>query len=143
MVLLVVGWAGALSIFDITTRRLPNALTLGGSVIVLASAVGVGRGVPALLGGVALCAVYLIVHLANPRALGGGDVKLAFALGGLTGALGPPVWVIAAVGAPLLTAAAGVVALGLRLAGRNSAATLPHGPSMCAASLLAAALAAL
>ena len=46
--------------------------------------------------------------------------------------------VLAALGAPVLTAVAGTVALVLRR-GR----TVPHGPSMCAASLIAAALAVL
>jgi leader peptidase (prepilin peptidase)/N-methyltransferase len=141
VVLIVVGWAGVLSAFDLTSRRLPNALTLGGAAVILAGAIGFGRGVPALLGAAALGALYLVVHLVNPRGLGGGDVKLAFAVGGLTGALGLSVWVLATLGAPLLTAAAGVVALMSRPAGGRSGAMLPHGPSMCAASLAAAALA--
>ena len=142
-VLTVVGWAGTLSAFDLTRRRLPNALTLGGAAVILAGAIGSGRGVPALLGAAALGGLYLVVHLSNPCGLGAGDVKLAFAVGGLTGALGLPVWALAALGAPLLTAAAGVVAVTIRLAGGQSGATLPHGPSMCAASLAAAALAVL
>ncbi len=143
VVLAVLGWAAALSAFDLTSRRLPNVLTLGGAAVILAGAAGAGRGLTALLGAAALGGLYLLVHLADPAALGGGDVKLAFALGGLTGALGLPVWSLAALAAPLLTAVGGVLALVLRLAGRCSAATLPHGPSMCAASLAAAALAVL
>ncbi len=139
----IVGWAGALSVFDLTSRRLPNALTIGGAAAIMVGAAGAGRGLPALLGAAALAGLYLLVHLADPAALGGGDVKLAIALGGLTGALGLPVWSLAAIAAPLLTSVAGVAALVLRLAGRCSAATLPHGPSMCAASLGAAALAVL
>lgn len=142
-VLSVVGWAAVLSVFDLTSRRLPNALTLGGAAAILAGSRGFGRGTPALAGAAALGGLYLVVHLADPGGLGGGDVKLAFAVGGLTGALGLPVWALAALGAPLLTAAAGVVTLMIRLAGGRSWATLPHGPSMCAASLAAAALAVL
>jgi len=160
---LIVGWAGALSVFDLVWHRLPNALTIGGSVLLLAGAACVGRGVPALAGATALGVLYLTVHLADPAALGGGDVKLAVALGGLTGALGLPVWILAALGAPLLTAAAGALVLTARLAGRGTATALaprcstmlprcsmmlprcsmmlPHGPSMCLASLAAAALA--
>jgi leader peptidase (prepilin peptidase)/N-methyltransferase len=152
---LIVGWAGALSVFDLIWRRLPNALTIGGAAVVLAGAVCCGRGVPALVGATALGVLYLAVHLADPAALGGGDVKLAFALGGLTGGLGLPVWILAALGAPLLTAAAGALVLTARLAGRGAATTLPRGPmmlprgpmmlphgaSMCIASLAAAALA--
>jgi leader peptidase (prepilin peptidase)/N-methyltransferase len=142
-VLSVLGWAGALTVFDLAQRRLPNVLTLGGAAVILAGAACAGRGMPALLGAAALAGPYLVVHLADPAALGGGDVKLAFAVGGLTGALGLPVWALAAIGAPLLTAAAGVVLAVGRLVGRSSAATLPHGPSLCAASLAAAALAVL
>ena len=136
----VVAWAVALSVCDLAVRRLPNALTLGGAAVILTLATAAGRGVPAMAGALALGALYLLVHLADPAALGGGDVKLAFALGGLTGALGLPVWSLAALGAPLLTSALGLLAVALRLAGRCSAATLPHGPSMCAASMAAAAL---
>ena len=148
--MLIVGWAGALSVFDLLWRRLPNALTIGGAVLFLAGAAYCGRGVPALAGATTLGVLYLAVHVADPSALGGGDVKLAVALGGLTGALGLPVWILAALGAPLLTAAAGVLVLTARLAARLAATatlmpprgllTLPHGPSMCVASLAAAAL---
>ena len=143
VVLAVLGWAAVLSAFDLTSRRLPNVLTLGGAAVILAGTIGFGRGVPALLGAAALGGRYLVVLLANPRGLGGGDVKLAFAVGGLTGAFGLPVWALAALGAPLMTAAAGLVALMIRLAGGRSGVTLPHGLSMCAASLAAAALAVL
>ena len=137
-VVAVVVWAVALSAIDLRERRLPNPLTLSGTVLILLGAALCGRGLPAILGAAALGGLYLAVHLADPAALGGGDVKLALALGALTGALGTPVWVLAALGAPVLTAAAGTVALVLR---RGRA--VPHGPSMCAASLVAAALAVL
>lgn len=139
-VLVIVAWAAALSLFDIAWRRLPNVLTLGGAAAILAAALGGGRGLPALLGAASLGTLYLVVHLINPAGLGGGDVKLAVAVGGLTGALGLPVWVLAAFGAPLLTAGLGLVVLVLR---RSTAMALPHGPSMCFASLAAAALAVL
>lgn len=134
----VVLWAAALSVVDLRHRRLPNVLTLpGGALILLAAAVS-GHGFSALLGGGVLGGLYLAIHLADPAGLGGGDVKLAVALGGLTGALGMPVWLLAALGAPMLTAATGTISM-LRRRGQ----VVPHGPSMCAASLLAAALAVL
>lgn len=132
----VLGWALALSVVDLKQHRLPNVLTVSGALLVLAGAGVCGRGVPALLGAATLGGLYLAVHLGLPAALGAGDVKLAFGLGALTGALGAPVWILAALGAPLLTAIGGTVAL-LRCGHR----TVPHGPSMCAASLLAAAMA--
>lgn len=127
-------WSVALTIKDVRERRLPNSLTLPGAAVVVAVATLAGRGGPAIAGGLGLAAIYLIVHLLAPAGMGGGDVKLAVGLGALTGAFGTAVWTLAALGAPLLTAGLGVVAAG-RLA------TLPHGPSMCAASLAATALA--
>ncbi|MGA8546637.1 MAG: prepilin peptidase, partial [Mycobacterium sp.] len=64
--------------------------------------------------------------------------KLALGLGGLTGCFGGDVWLLAAVGAPLLTGVIGVLA---RLGW--SAKTVPHGPSMCAVSAAALGLAQL
>lgn len=134
----VVLWATALSVVDTRRRRLPNPLTITGAASILLGAAACGRGLPALLGAAALGGTYLVIHLVDPAGLGGGDVKLAVGLGALTGALGSGVWMLAALGAPMLTAVLGTVAA---LRGRGPA--VPHGPSMCAASLLAAALAVL
>ena len=67
--------------------------------------------------------------------MGAGDVKLALGLGALTGCFGADVWLLAALVAPLLTAVAGLIGwLGW------SAATVPHGPSMCVVSAVAVGL---
>lgn len=134
----VVIWSTALCVVDLRQRRLPNWLTLPGAGMILIAALVAGRGGAAMLGGGLLCGLYLVIHLADPGGLGGGDVKLAVGLGALTGALGDAVWVLAAVGAPILTAAAGVVSLS-----RGRGGAVPHGPSMVLASLTAAALAVL
>jgi leader peptidase (prepilin peptidase)/N-methyltransferase len=76
------------------------------------------------------------VHLLAPAAMGAGDVKLALGMGALTGCFGADVWLLAAIGAPLLTVVIGTVA---RICW--SARTVPHGPSMCAASVAAMGLA--
>ena len=132
----VIAWAAALTLVDLRVRRLPNALTLTGAVVILAGAAATGRGTPALMGGLALGGLYLVVHLADPSSMGAGDVKLALALGALTGAFGLAVWTLAALAAPMLTAILGVIALV-----RRHRIPLPHGPSMCVASLVSAALA--
>jgi leader peptidase (prepilin peptidase) / N-methyltransferase len=134
----VLAWLTALSVFDIRERRLPNWLTLPGAVVVLAVAAAAGRGVPAVLGAVGLAGLYLVVHLVAPAAMGAGDVKLAMGVGALTGAFGYDVWVLAAISAPLLTAIWALVALS-----RRSSSTVPHGPSMCIATLAASAFAML
>jgi leader peptidase (prepilin peptidase)/N-methyltransferase len=131
-------WSGILIYFDITRRRLPNALTLPGALVALVVATCCGRGVAAVTGAAALAGIYLFVHLAVPAAMGAGDVKLAIATGACTGVWGMPVWALAALGAPVLTAVLGVVWLL-----RGAEGPLPHGPSMCIASLSAAALAAI
>lgn len=128
-------WATALILSDVRYRRLPNVLTLPGAVVILAVAAWCGRGMPALAGALGLAGLYLVVHLVIPAGLGAGDVKLALGVGGLTGAFGPDVWLLAALAAPVLTAMLAAV-----LAVRDPTATVPHGPSMCVASLAAAAL---
>ncbi len=131
---MVAAWLIALSCYDIRQRRLPNRLTLPGAAVILIGAALAGRGVAALLGALALAAVYLAVHLVAPTAMGGGDVKLAVGVGGLSGCFGVQAWFLAALGAPLLTAAVGLL---WRLR------AVPHGPSMCLATAGAAALAML
>ena len=50
----VVMWAMVLSAVDLRQRRLPNLLTLTGTVVILLGAVLCGRGLPAVLGAAAL-----------------------------------------------------------------------------------------
>jgi len=134
----VLVWLAALSVYDVRQRRLPNWLTMPGAAAVLVVAAVHGRGVPALLGAAALFAVYAVVHLMSPTAMGAGDVKLAIGIGGLTAAFGSDVWLLAALGAPVLTAGWALVTLV-----RRSEQTVPHGPSMCLTAVMATALAVL
>lgn len=127
-------WLAALTVYDLRWRRLPNWLTLPGAAVILVGAVLAGRGAPAALGAAALFALYAATHLLAPAAMGAGDVKLALGVGGLTGAFGADVWLLAALAAPLLTAVWALVALTWRVR------TVPHGPSMCLASAAAVAL---
>jgi leader peptidase (prepilin peptidase)/N-methyltransferase len=128
-------WMGVLTGYDFRQRRLPNWLTLPGFAVIMLVAAGSGRGPAAALGAGLLATVYLLVHAVAPTALGAGDVKLALGLGALTGCFGGDVWLLAAIGAPLLTVIIGVVA---RLGW--SVTTVPHGPSMCLASTAALGL---
>jgi leader peptidase (prepilin peptidase)/N-methyltransferase len=134
----VLVWLAALAVYDVRERRLPNYLTLTGAAVILAAAAISGRGVPAVAGAAALFGPYLVVHLVAPKAMGGGDVKLAIGVGALTGSFGIDVWSLAALGAPLLSAALALVALV-----RRAGPTVPHGPSMCTATALAVGLALL
>ena len=131
-------WMSLLTGYDMRQRRLPNWLTVPGFAVIMLAAAGSGRGPAAALGASLLAAVYLVIHAVAPAAMGAGDVKLALGLGALTGCFGGYVWLLAAIGAPLLTAVIGLVA---RFGW--SATTVPHGPSMCAASAAALGLAVL
>ena len=133
---LLLGWTLALSVVDIRAHRLPNVLTLPGAAIILAVCALCGRWSEAATGGVALAGRYCVVHLANPASMGAGDVKLALGLGALTAACGPQTWLLGALGAPIVTAVVGVASLA-----RGRGGAVPHGPSMCVASLVAVAVA--
>lgn len=137
-------WCAVLGAIDMRCHRLPNVLTVPGAVAVLAYGFGSGRLPLAALGAALLAIPYLLVHLAAPAALGAGDVKLAIGLGAATALGGAHAWVWAAVGAPVLTALAGVAAiLAQTLRPRDSPrsrampGTIAHGPAMCLASVLA------
>lgn len=132
----VLAWLVALSVFDIRSRRLPNFLTLPGAAVMLLGATVLGRGGAAVLGAVALFAVYLVVHMIAPSGMGAGDVKLAIGVGALTGTFGMDVWALSALAAPMLTAGWAVV-----VTLRRTASTVPHGPSMCLAAAVATSLA--
>lgn len=133
----VLVWLAVLSGCDVRRRRLPNALTLPGAAVILLAATLAGRGWPALAGGTALTAIYLLVHALAPAGMGAGDVKLAIGLGALAGCFGAGVWFLAALAAPLLTVAC---ALTGRLCGGAGDGSLPHGPSMCVATAAAIGL---
>ncbi|MBY0441130.1 MAG: A24 family peptidase [Mycobacteriaceae bacterium] len=122
-------WMGALSVYDVRQRRLPNWLTLPGGVVILLGGLVTGHCLAALAGAAALAGMYLLVHLMAPAALGAGDVKLAVGLGGLTGCFGVAAWLAAALAAALLTAG---WATAVRV--RTGAASVPHGVSLCVGS---------
>jgi leader peptidase (prepilin peptidase)/N-methyltransferase len=137
----VLVWFTALSVYDVREQRLPNVLTLPGAVVVLAAAAAAERGPAALVGAAALAGCYLVVHLVAPAGLGAGDVKLAVGVGGLAGAFGPDVWLLAALTAPLLTALWAIGSAVRRGSRLRRGAGVPHGPAMCVATAAAVALA--
>ncbi|OYD69927.1 prepilin peptidase [Rhodococcus sp. OK302] len=129
--LVLVWWCVAVSTVDVAVRRLPNSFTLPAYLVVLAGAAFTGTLSAAVVGSVMLAGMHLVMHVVSSTSLGAGDVKLALPLGAITGLAGAPVWLSAALLAPLFTlVVAGVLARRSRL---------PHGPSMCAAALLALA----
>lgn len=88
-----------LALVDRAVHRLPDVLTLplaAGAAALLGLAALLPRSAGswrlALLGGGALGAAYLVLHLINPAGMGFGDVKLALSLGVALGWYGWGVW---------------------------------------------------
>ncbi|MFJ3974938.1 prepilin peptidase [Streptomyces sp. NPDC090021] len=88
-----------LTLVDRAVHRLPDVLTLplaAGAAALLGMAAllpgSAGSWRLALLGGGALGAAYLVLHLINPAGMGLGDVKLALSLGVALGWYGWGVW---------------------------------------------------
>ncbi|MCM6776825.1 A24 family peptidase [Nocardia sp. CDC159] len=133
-------WCTTLSLIDLRTRRLPDSLTLPGGFAVLGFALFTDRFSVAVTGALLLVVPYLLVHLAAPAAFGAGDVKLAAGLGAAAACGGAHAWTWAALAAPMLTAVGGGAAALLR-AYRSHAPSantaVPHGPSMCFATVAA------
>ncbi|OEV04767.1 prepilin peptidase [Streptomyces oceani] len=139
--LLAVPIALLLAAVDRAVNRLPDVLTLplaAGTTLLLGVAAllpGAGGDWPrALLGGVALAAVYFVLFLISPSGMGFGDVKLALALGVALAWYG---WEVLLAGAFLgfaLLACYGGVLLATGRAERGAA--LPFGPFMVLGALV-------
>jgi len=141
------GFLGALGValaaIDIAVQRLPDPLTLPAYPILiglLAAAAIAGHDaaalVRALLGGLALSGSYLLLALARPGQLGGGDIKLAGLAGLALGWLG---WSTLVTGAALgfvLAAIVGLVLLAARRVRLDSA--ISFGPFLLGGAMLAA-----
>lgn len=143
---LVVMAAGtAISIVDLREKRIPNRMLLVASPIVVAL-LGAGllvRGEPqrllaALGGAAALFALFLVIALAVPAAMGMGDVKLAALLGAALGAAGWMAWLAGLLAAFLIGGIVAIVALASRRVGLRG--SIPFGPWMVAGALVGLAL---
>ncbi|QKW34169.1 prepilin peptidase [Actinomadura sp. NAK00032] len=130
-----------LAVIDTAVKRLPNAITLPSYPIgltLLAAAApftpgGAARLAHALAGMTVLWAVYFVQHALAPRAMGGGDVKLAGVLGLYLGWLGEAAWVTGVVAGLLYGGLYSATWLLLGRAGRKD--ELPFGPFMLAGAL--------
>lgn len=94
--------------------------------------------VPALVGMAALCVLYVVLFLINPRGIGLGDVKLAGPLGAYLGWLGGDTWLVGAFLGVLFGGLFAVSLLVLRKATAKSA--IPFGPFMIAGTVVAVLL---
>lgn len=124
-----------LTVIDLDTHRLPNAIVLPGYLVVggaLIAACLLGAPWSALLraatGMLLLFAFYFLLRVIRPGAMGGGDVKLAGLLGLLLGWAGWSSLVVGAFAGFLLGGVFGAILLVARRADRRTA--IPFGPWM-------------
>lgn len=124
-----------LAVIDFEVRRLPNAIVgpcviAIAAVIVLACAVSGdwGAALRALLGALAVGALYGIAWLIYPAGLGFGDVKLAPVIGAFLAFFGWGVLVVGTLAGFVWGACAGIVAM--IAARRMRKVAIPFGPWM-------------
>lgn len=139
-------WGAILAIVDARTHRLPNALVLpaypvGLALLIVAETTGAqAAGLPTALGAMLTgFAVFFGIAMISPGALGGGDVKLAGALGLMLGWLGWNALGVAAVATFLLAGAYAVVAMLARRAARDT--RIAFGPFLVMGSWVGVAVA--
>jgi leader peptidase (prepilin peptidase)/N-methyltransferase len=127
---------------DAEQQRLPDALTLPAyqitvGLLTAAALVGSRSGDlrRALLGGVAMLAVYAGIRLIHPPGMGLGDGKLAGVLGVAAAWSGWDSWMLALLAPFLLGMSGGLLLLGRRRAGLRT--QLAFGPCMLTGTLLA------
>jgi leader peptidase (prepilin peptidase)/N-methyltransferase len=130
-----------LSVIDIRTHRLPNAIVLPSYVVsfvlfTLACVLGEDWGalLRAAVSMIVLFAFYALLRAIRPGGMGGGDVKLAGLIGIQLGWLGWGSVVVGTLGAFLLGGLFAVILLLTRRAGRRT--SIPFGPWMLAGSWL-------
>ena len=132
----------ALALIDIDHKRLPDVIVLPsyGVIAVLLTAATIATGdwgwlARAGIGAAALFLLYFVLALIYPAGMGFGDVKLAFILGGVLAYLSWEMFAVGAFGGFLLGSLGGIVVLVTGRGTRKS--TIPYGPYMIAATLLA------
>jgi len=155
MLLVFASLSIALTLIDLDTKRLPNAIVLPGwaAIVVLLLLTTVLSGMfpaltgelspsmeprsgwstidwwpflRALIGGAALFSFYFVVRVISPRGMGGGDVKLAGLVGTVLGWFGWGALAVGAFAAFLLGGVFGICLMLLNRAKRKTA--IPFGP---------------
>ncbi|WP_324768495.1 A24 family peptidase [Streptomyces kunmingensis] len=130
-----------LALVDARVHRLPDVLTLPLAAVTLlllglASVMPAARGswLGACSGSVGLAAVFLVIFLLSPRAMGFGDVKLALTVGGALGWYGWRVMLLGVFAVYVIAAAHGTILVACRKATGTTA--LPFGPPLLLGALL-------
>ena len=140
---LLVAAAGfmALSVIDLHTKRLPDRVvfpTLAMTAVGLVVAAVVDDRMADLsragIGALAGFAVFLVIHLVQPRGMGFGDVKFALLCGLVLGWFGLADVVLGLYGGFILGAVVGLIVMAVRKGGRKTA--IPFGPFMAVGTML-------
>lgn len=132
----------ALSVIDLRTFRLPTkiiyaTLAVTSAMLVLAAAVTGhwGQLVQCAAGAVIAFGVYLLIHVAQPKGMGFGDVRLSALIGAMLGWHGLAVMFVGLFLGFLIGAAASVVVVAAK---RGTLKTkVPFGPYMCVGAMTA------
>ena len=124
-----------LSIVDLAEKRLPNAVIastlVAVAVLLVVAALGTGQWRSLLWafgGGAAMFAVYFLLALISPSAMGMGDVKLAALVGLVLGWFGLATWLVGLLAAFVVGGIIALIALALRRVTLRG--SIPFGPSM-------------
>ena len=130
------------SVIDLQTKRIPNALTypLTPALLVLLAIAALANSDPAALLRAVLAALgafvfLLVLALVNPRGMGMGDVKLGGFLGLGLGYIGWGAVIVGLFGAFLLGAVVSIVLIATKLRGRKD--LIPFGPYLAVGAFLA------
>lgn len=131
-----------LTLVDLAEKRLPNAVifpTLGVVAVLLVPPTWASGEWIALLwaaaGAAAMFAVYFLLALVSPSAMGMGDVKLALVIGLVLSWFGLNAWLVGLLAAFVVGGLIAIVALLLRRVTLRG--SIPFGPSMLAGAVIA------
>ena len=134
-------WAMLVAVVDIHRMRIPLHLQLGGLAV---AAISVGCSalagtpgdtvLPSAAGALWLTTLYFVFRVLAPRHLGGGDLRIAPAVGALGGLGGFDGIVLVSIGPFAVTAV-----IGIFLHSTTGARHVPHGPAMVVCAVLAVA----
>lgn len=130
-----------LTLVDLAEKRLPNAVIFPSlavvAVLLLPPTFASGEWIAllwALIGAAAMFAVYFLLALISPSAMGMGDVKLALVIGLLLGWFGLNAWLVGLLAAFVVGGLIAIVALLLRRVTLRG--SIPFGPSMLVGALV-------
>lgn len=119
----------AITLVDIKYHLIPDAITLPAiALLVLRVFIQDETALPFWLGGGMALAIFMATYVLRPGGLGGGDVKLAVAIGLLLG-FPSMLWAL------LIGAVSGGITL-IALTRQNHKLMIPYGPFLCLGTLI-------